>query len=72
MDFVATRKNKWALIYFHDSSSMSSTPINIIKSVFDKFKAEDVKHLVAFITLYVSRFARFMSGFGRLCKGSIH
>ena len=72
MDFIATRKNRWALIYFHDYSSMSSTPINIIKSIFDKFKAEDIKYLVAFITLYVGRFARFMSGFGRMCKGGNH
>ena len=69
VEFIASRKKKWALIYFHDSTMMGATPINIIKSIFDKFREEDVKNLVAFITLYVGRIARFMGGFGRMCKG---
>ena len=51
---------------------MNSTPINVVKGVFDKFAEEDAKNLMAFITLYVGTVARMKIMFGRMCKSSPH
>ena len=70
VDFIASRKKKWAIIYFHGAGMMSTAPISAIKSVFDRYNAEDLNNLVAFITLYMGRMARLISGINRWCKGT--
>ena len=41
VQFIASRKRKWALIYFHSPELYTKGPINLIINAFNELSAED-------------------------------
>ena len=68
VQFIAKRKRKWALIYFHLPEYFTSGPINIIINAFNSLDQEEQENVACLITIYMGSWSKISSSLSLSCN----